>query len=90
MALRAVLGDGATGSRSAPATSADRVVVAGAARVRARRGGRVARSSASRTLDAGDLSATPTPSRTRSRATGATAVYIHVDLDVLDPAEITG
>lgn len=89
MVLRAVLGDGEPGlSLPAGTVPAGRVVVGGA-----------------RSFDDGELAAIPGLGITTLdagalgdgealadavAATGADAVYVHVDIDVLDPAEVAG
>lgn len=89
MALRAVLGEGAAGLVLDPGTvAADRVVVAGAREYEPEEDDAVAALSL-RTVDAQAL-ATPGVLADAVAATGAEAVYIHVDLDVLDPAAMSG
>jgi arginase len=89
MALRAVLGDGAAGLVVEPGSvGPDRVVLAGARAYEPSEEETVA-ALALRAIDVGELSDHDALA-TAVAATGATAVYIHVDLDVLDPAEMTG
>ncbi len=88
MALRAVLGDGPDGLALRRGLSADHVVLAGA---RALDDAEAAYIDANgvRTVTVDEL-ATPDALLAALEATGATSVYVHVDLDVLDPAEIEG
>ena len=89
MALRAILGDGAEGLTLAPGdVVAERLVLAGAREYEPAEDGAVA-DLAIRTLDAASLSEHDALAEAVT-ATGATAVYIHVDLDVLDPAAMSG
>lgn len=89
MALSAVLGDGPD-SLSLPAglITAERVVLAGARDYDAEEEERATETGIT-TIDAADLAA-PDALAAAVEAIGATAVYIHVDLDVLDPAALTG
>ncbi|TDN88492.1 arginase family protein [Microbacterium sp. BK668] len=89
MALSAVLGDGPD-SLSLPSglVPAERVVLAGARDYDAEEEERAATTGIA-TIDAADL-AEPATLTAAIEATGATGVYIHVDLDVLDPAAMTG
>jgi arginase len=89
MALRAILGDGADGLVLAPGSvTADRLVLAGAREYEPAEED-AATELGLTTLEAGDLSDADALA-TAIAATGATAVYIHVDLDVLDPAAMSG
>jgi len=88
MALRAILGDGVTGLALDGEVSADRVVLAGAREYEPAEEG-ASEELALRTVDAGALTE-PDALADAVVATGATAVYIHVDLDVLDPAAMSG
>lgn len=84
MALRAILGDGAEGLRlRSGAIPAERVILFGA------RDADPAESEFLRSSKLSDVSDTDGLVEAVSRA-GVDAVYIHVDLDVLDPAAITG
>jgi len=85
MALRAAFADTPLGAH---AVAADRVVLAGAREFDDAEAAVVA-DSGLRTLSVGEL-ADPAALGAAVAATGASAVYIHVDLDVLDPAVITG
>ncbi|MFT4136239.1 arginase family protein [Microbacterium sp.] len=86
MALRAVLGEGELAL--ADPIPVDRVVLAGA---RALDDGEAEFAAASRirTLAVDDLAA-PDALADAVVSTGATAVYVHVDLDVVDPADLAG
>ncbi|MGZ8804110.1 MAG: arginase family protein, partial [Microbacterium sp.] len=89
MALRAVLGDGADGLVLEPgAVTTDRLVLAGAREYEPAEEDAAAELGV-RTLEAGALS-DPAALAAAVTATGASAVYIHVDLDVLDPAAMSG
>ena len=89
MALRAILGDSVDGLGLAVGeVAADRVVLAGAREYESAEEGAVA-DFALRALDAAALS-DPDALAAAVAATGADAVYIHVDLDVLDPAAMSG
>lgn len=89
MVLRAVLGDGEDGLALAQGTvPGDRVFVAGArsyddAELEATKDAGIA------TFDVDSLR-DPSGLAEALRASGADAVYIHVDVDVLDPAELAG
>jgi arginase len=89
MALRAILGEGAEGLVLAPGSvTTDRLVLAGAREYEPAEED-AATELGITTLEAGDLSDADALA-TAVAATGATAVYIHVDLDVLDPAAMSG
>lgn len=88
MVLRAILGDGPDGLALVPGIDPSRVVLAGTRsldpeeeRLIAERGIRM--------LPAAAL-ADPRALADAVAATGAARVHVHVDLDVLDPAEISG
>ena len=86
MALRAVLGDGEPQLALSPGISADRVVVVGA---------RVIDDAEQDALDRlTRLSVTelddPNALASAVTATGAARVWVHIDVDVLDPAEMAG
>ncbi|SFI40648.1 MULTISPECIES: arginase family protein [Microbacterium] len=86
MALRAVFGDGELSAGGA--VTADRVILAGAREFEDAEVALVA-ATGLRVLGVADL-ADPEALADAVAATGADAVYIHVDLDVLDPAVMTG
>jgi arginase len=89
MALRAVLGEGADALTLAPgAIDPARVVLAGAREFDAAESAFIAERGI-RTVDAGALAEAGSLAEAVA-ATGAESVYVHVDLDVLDPAAITG
>lgn len=89
MALRAVLGEGADGLVLAPGVvPAGRIVLAGARSYDLDEELAVG-GYGLRTVEIAAL-ADPDALATAVRETGATAVYVHVDLDVLDPAAVTG
>lgn len=86
MALRAILGDGEPQLALDPPLPRDRVVVVGAREV----------DDAERAplnelaqISSADLE-TPTALRDAVTATGAARVWVHIDVDVLDPAEMAG
>ncbi|WP_295779433.1 arginase family protein [uncultured Microbacterium sp.] len=88
MVLRAIAGDGDALLRLDPGIPPSRLVLAG---TRALDAGeeRFVRENDVRVLSPSDL-ADPDALADAVAATGATRVHVHVDLDVLDPAEITG
>jgi len=89
MALRSVLGEGAEGlSLATGAVDPAHVVLAGVRMLDPEEDEHLAASSLT-TLAPSDL-IDPQALAEAVAATGARRVYIHVDLDVLDPAEITG
>ncbi|MFE7845972.1 arginase family protein [Microbacterium sp. NPDC057407] len=89
MVLRAVLGDGEPGLSLPPGTvPAERVFVAGARSYDDPELDAVARAGIA-TFDV-DALRDPDGLAAAVRDSGASAVYFHVDVDVLDPAEITG
>jgi arginase len=86
MALRAVMGDGVSGLTVTRAIPAGRIVLVGA---------RDLDPEETRYIDASgitviDADAPADAAVAAVRASGAGRVYIHIDLDVLDPAAITG
>jgi arginase len=86
MALRAVLGQGEPSLRGGTVPD-DRVVLVGARDIDDAEE-TVLESSRIRTVYAEDLSAVDALADAVA-ATGATAVYVHIDLDVLDPDELS-
>lgn len=88
MALRAVIGDGEQTIALSPGVAPDRVVLVGARDLDVAEADYLA-TNAITPLFAEDL-VDPTALAKAVVATGASAVYVHVDLDVLDPADITG
>lgn len=89
MALRAILGDGADGLVLEPgAVSQQRIVVAGAREYEPAEE-QTAEAFGLRVVDASALSDHDALAAAVV-ATGADALYIHVDLDVLDPAAMSG
>ena len=86
MALRAVMGEGERQVALDPGVPADRVLVVGA---RAVDDGETAPLAALSALDV-DALADPAAIADAVAATGAARVWVHVDVDVLDPAEIAG
>lgn len=89
MALRAVLGDGEDGlALASGAVPPERVVVGGARSFDDAEVEALARLGLT-SLTVADLR-DPAALAAAVRATGAAALYIHVDVDVLDPAELTG
>jgi arginase len=89
MALRAILGDGADGLVLEPgAVARERLVLAGAREYEPAEE-ETAAALALRVIDASALS-DPDALAAAVTATGAAALYIHVDLDVLDPASMSG
>lgn len=87
MALRAALGEGVDGLTLQPGIPADRVVLAGTRALEDAEASLIAERRI-RMLSPADFS--PEAVVAAVRETGADKVYIHVDLDVLDPSEITG
>lgn len=88
MVLRALTGDGAEGLVPSRPIDPSRIILAG---TRAFDDGEDAfiADKAITILSAAQL-ATPDALLAAIAATGATSVYLHIDVDVLDPAEITG
>lgn len=86
MALRAVLGEGAAALALSPALPRDRVV---AVSVREVDEAEVEQLASVRTLDADALSDSDALLEA-VRATGAARAWVHIDVDVLDPAELSG
>ncbi|AZH78192.1 MULTISPECIES: arginase family protein [Microbacterium] len=86
MALRAVLGDGEPQLVLSPALAPDRVVTVG---MRALDDPEVEQLQPLRNLTVADLER-PESLLDAVRATGATRVWVHIDVDVLDPAELAG
>ncbi|WP_345752357.1 arginase family protein [Microbacterium rhizophilus] len=89
MALRAVLGDGAAELVPSGGAVAPRQVVLAGVRMLDPEEDELLADSDLTSLTPSDL-ADPEALADAVAATGASRVYIHVDLDVLDPAEITG
>ena len=89
MALRAILGDGADGLvLEQGAIGRDRLVLAGAREYEPEEE-EIAASLALTVIDAAALS-DPDALAAAVTASGASGVYIHIDLDVLDPAAMSG
>ncbi|MDT0115682.1 arginase family protein [Microbacterium sp. PRF11] len=88
MVLRALVGDGNELLRLAPGIPPSRVVLAGTRTMGAEEH-RFANENGMRRLLPADL-ADPDSLADAVAATGASRVFVHVDLDVLDPADITG
>lgn len=88
MVLRAILGEGIEPLRLSPGIAPARVVLAGT-RARDAEEQRFIDEHGIRSISADELS-DPEILAEAVAATGATRVYIHLDLDVLDPAEISG
>ena len=89
MALRAVMGEGAPTLVSRTPVTAERVVLVGTRNHDDAEAEHLSRETAL-TLIAASALADPAGLVDAVVATGASRVYIHVDLDVLDPAEISG
>lgn len=87
MVLRTLVGDGAAGLVPARPVSTDRVVLVGAREFDASEEAYLP-TSGIRSIEVAETSAESIVAALT--ATGATRVYIHIDLDVLDPAEIDG
>ncbi|GAA2223067.1 arginase family protein [Herbiconiux moechotypicola] len=87
MVARALLGDGPAGLVEAPALSAGSLVLAGTRALDDAEAEFISENGVA-LVPPGDL--TPEALAEAVRATGARSVYLHVDLDVLDPAEIEG
>ncbi|GAA3893057.1 arginase family protein [Leifsonia kafniensis] len=90
MVLRAISGEGANGLALGTSTAIplDRVVLAGTRDIDAAEA-ELIRTHSIAMIDAEDLS-TADALVEAVRHTGATQVYLHIDLDVLDPAELNG
>lgn len=88
MALRAVMGEGHPELRLSPGVEASRVVLVGARAVDETEHPSLAELPLHR-VHAEELSA-PDAIVRAAEATGASRVYVHIDVDVLDPAEISG
>ena len=88
MVLRAIIGDGEALLRREPGIPASRIVLAGTRTLDAEEYRLVTDNDMTRL--APDALADPDALAEAVLATGATRVFVHVDLDVLDPAEITG
>jgi arginase len=89
MALRALLGSGAPDLALAPGTLRPGQVVLAGARALDDAEAAYIETAGVRTVGADELG-TAEPLLDAIAATGARSVYVHVDLDVIDPAEITG
>ncbi|BDI23275.1 hypothetical protein L3i23_20510 [Herbiconiux sp. L3-i23] len=87
MVLRSLLGDGEPLIAAAPAVDPSRVVLVGARALDDGEADYLAGGSL-HSISAADVDATTVVDAIA--ATGATSVYLHLDLDVLDPAEIAG
>ncbi|MBX3098195.1 MAG: arginase family protein [Salinibacterium sp.] len=87
MVLRTLLGDGPAALVPGTALSAERVVLVGARAFDPEEDAVIA-ARGIRTIDAETLS--PETLIAAVEATGARRVYVHIDLDVLDPADMTG
>lgn len=85
MVLRTLLGDGFASLVPENPIGRDRVILAGTRSLDDAEAGWIAEHGI-RTIAPGDL--TPTALVEAIAATGASAVYLHIDLDVLDPAEL--
>ncbi|MFS0793296.1 arginase family protein [Microbacterium sp. 1P10AE] len=88
MVLRAILGDGTDLLRLSPGIPSSRVVLAGTRALDAEEQ-RYVDEHGIRVITAAELSE-PEALADAVAATGASRVYVHLDLDVLDPAEIAG
>ncbi|WP_217183507.1 arginase family protein [Streptomyces sp. AC495_CC817] len=86
MALRAILGEGEPQLALSPGISRDRVVAVG---LRNLDDAEVAEAEGLRRLSVDDLQR-PESLAEAVRATGASRVWVHIDVDVLDPAELGG
>jgi arginase len=88
MVLRALLGDGVPGLVPDKSLSPERVVLAGARATDPGEDDYLA-ASGIKSIDVEKLNA-PRTMLAALKSMGATSVYLHIDLDVLDPAEIAG
>ena len=88
MVLRSILGEGEPVARLSPGVPPNRVVLAGTRAWDAEEE-RVVAALGIRTVGVGDL-ADPESLAEAVVSTGASRVFVHIDLDVLDPSEITG
>ena len=88
MVLRAIAGEGESVHRLDPGVDPSRIVLAGTRALDAEEQ-RFIDDHAVRVIAAADL-ADPDALADAVIATGAARVYVHVDLDVLDPSEMTG
>lgn len=86
MALRAVLGDGVPQLALSPGVPPERVIVVGARVIDDAEQEPLARLTQLSTADLDETDALADA----VAATGASRVWVHIDLDVLDPAEIAG
>lgn len=87
MVLRTLLGDGPDALVPPTPLSPDRVVLVGARSFDPAEDEYIAEN-AVRSIGAGEADASTVVAAVE--ATGATSVYVHIDLDVLDPSDITG
>lgn len=87
MVLRTLLGDGPDSLVPATPVSPDRVVLVGARSFDAAEDEYIATHSV---RSVGSQAADATTIVAAVEATGATSVYVHIDLDVLDPSDISG
>jgi arginase len=88
MVLRSILGEGEPAARLTPGIAPARIVLAGARSWDAEEE-HVADEYGIRQIGAGDLD-DPDVLAEAVAATGASRVFVHIDLDVLDPSEISG
>ena len=88
MVLRSILGEGEPTVRLTPGIAPSRIVLAGTRAWDAEEE-RVVAAHGIRTIGAGDLADAEVLAAAVA-ATGASRVFVHIDLDVLDPSEISG